>query len=808
MVDGVSSGMAGETASGTGGESKRRLWSGPGGRSLGRRWHAAKSRGRLVWQFSAKYAVVPLGSGFLLGRAIVLGTLHPFGTAFVVALAAIGQRGRSLVAAVGVLLAALSSPAGSAIDDPAAVLVFVWLAAALVGGWLRLAPWVSASGAMLGAASLRIVSAAFAGESLMTATVAGAVDLTAAWVLVPVVAQLFGPRSMGRVGHPSSAEQSGTADAFVRSAALLLFVSLLFIGTVGVHVAGYSVHAVLTRMLVLTASFTAGVGGGATAGTLLGLLTLLGGGGELWEALLFAGAGLGAGLGCLGVRRRKDDAARDLSRSGAVIGLIIAHLLLSSLAPERELIGIGVVHSLLAGGIVLFLPGTWLSRWRDMAGFAGQGGRPGGFGRSAWRRELLRFASVFEQAATTMVEGDARTSPRDVPLSLRPDGTARQAGKGQVGPVSDDDWGDTASDNFHDVHDELDSFVDDVYQMVCRGCSRELICWETYGYQTYRDVLTMVADSGAGDDAHRRANMGPSALPAGLKQRCIKPQHFAPGVEKLLELVHNRSRRERQMQQWQAPLQRQLNGLAEIIAGVAVEISRLEKETKSSAGVGPRFQLQTDYVHLPGDAAVVSGDSFVQVELPEERVAFIVCDGMGSGTRAAAESRAVVAMLSRFLEAGFDLPFCVQTINAVMLLRAKDESFVTVDASVVDLRDGTIHIAKTGAAPTYIHKGDDVEMVRADSLPLGVLPEVEVFETKRQLQLGDVFVMMSDGGLELGPARGDRGEWMRRHMQRLERPRPKQVVDSLFARAHYDVGQLLPDDLTIVAAQLLPAVVQ
>lgn len=266
------------------------------------------------------------------------------------------------------------------------------------------------------------------------------------------------------------------------------------------------------------------------------------------------------------------------------------------------------------------------------------------------------------------------------------------------------------------------------------------------------------------------------------------------------------------MQQWQAPLQRQLNGLADIIAGVADEIDRLHEAGPAPADTNavdhPRFQLQTDCVRMPGDPSVVSGDSFQQVQLPDERVAFIVCDGMGSGERAAAESQAVVAMLGRFLKAGFDLRFCVQTINAVMLLRAADESFVTVDVSVVNLRDGTLHIAKTGAAPTYVHRGYEAEMVRADSLPIGVLPAVEVYETRLDLNLGDVVVMMSDGGLELGPLRGDKGEWMRRHMERLERPRPREVVDSLFARTHRRTGHALPDDVTIVATQLLPAVIR
>lgn len=67
--------------------------------------------------------------------------------------------------------------------------------------------------------------------------------------------------------------------------------------------------------------------------------------------------------------------------------------------------------------------------------------------------------------------------------------------------------------------------------------------------------------------------------------------------------------------------------------------------------------------------------------------------------------------------------------------------------------------------------------------------------------------MMSDGGLDLGASKGDKGEAVRRLLARIPRPRPKALVDGLFSRTRRLRGPL-PDDITVVAAQLVPAVVE
>src|SRR5690625_5153610 len=53
--------------------------------------------------------LVPLIIGLFLGRAIVFGTMKPFGTAYVIALAAAGLRTQAFTATIGAIIGAATS---------------------------------------------------------------------------------------------------------------------------------------------------------------------------------------------------------------------------------------------------------------------------------------------------------------------------------------------------------------------------------------------------------------------------------------------------------------------------------------------------------------------------------------------------------------------------------------------------------------------------------------------------------------------------------------------------------------------------
>ena len=79
-----------------------------------------------------------------------------------------------------------------------------------------------------------------------------------------------------------------------------------------------------------------------------------------------------------------------------------------------------------------------------------------------------------------------------------------------------------------------------------------------------------------------------------------------------------------------------------------------------------------------------------------------ISDGMGSGEKAKKSSTTVIQMLKRLLTTGFDNEVSIGLINSAVNLNSNEETYATIDISIVDLNNGNIEFVKNGACPTYI----------------------------------------------------------------------------------------------------------
>ncbi len=383
--------------------------------------------------------------------------------------------------------------------------------------------------------------------------------------------------------------------------------------------------------------------------------------------------------------------------------------------------------------------------------------------------------------------------------------------------------------------ESFDRFVLDVAERVSRAVRNHAVCWESHVYGTYRDLLTTAAAVSDGGTAR------PEDLPEGLRGRCIKPQHLVAGINRLLtslrpvwhaasseddrenlQRVAGRAGRPRQPQRrrrsqrtctassrassraWRGSSGPWPIGWRSWIPTRGADHAGREAPLFVARRHKPRYRLAVDVAQSAAAGSHVSGDAFRRVDLPDHRVVLTLSDGMGTGQRAAVESEAAVTMLERFLVEGFDLAFAVQTINLVLLLRSPGETFATLDVCLFDLYTGSVQILKKGAPPTYIRRAAHVEVVRAESLPVGIFQSVETSTMEYRLHKGDLVVMVTDGALEFGSVTGDKAEALGRALRRMEPSGPHETVEGLFKRAHAAPDQPVRDDVTIVAAQLLP----
>ena len=199
----------------------------------------------------------------------------------------------------------------------------------------------------------------------------------------------------------------------------------------------------------------------------------------------------------------------------------------------------------------------------------------------------------------------------------------------------------------------------------------------------------------------------------------------------------------------------------------------------------------------------VAGDSYVSRMLPGGRHVLALSDGMGSGVSARQESHAALELMVESLRAGYTRAQALDVVNALMLMCTGREMYATMDLCVCDLHSGETAFEKLGACASYIVRDGEVRTIGADTLPVGVLPDVESRSLRMTLQAGDVVVMMTDGVRDAYPG----GEIaLREDIGKLAWLHPQSVGEKLIACAA-GAGEAC-DDMAILCARMSKTVLE
>jgi stage II sporulation protein E len=121
---------------------------------------------------------------------------------------------------------------------------------------------------------------------------------------------------------------------------------------------------------------------------------------------------------------------------------------------------------------------------------------------------------------------------------------------------------------------------------------------------------------------------------------------------------------------------------------------------------------------------------------------------MGSGAQAAFVSGVCAMFIEKMLSAGNRADITLRMLNNVIRsenMGCGEECSVTVDLLELDLMSGTASFIKSGAAPTYIARGDTVYKIYSRTMPVGIIKDADARITKFDTKPGDLIVMISDG---------------------------------------------------------------
>ena len=207
----------------------------------------------------------------------------------------------------------------------------------------------------------------------------------------------------------------------------------------------------------------------------------------------------------------------------------------------------------------------------------------------------------------------------------------------------------------------------------------------------------------------------------------------------------------------------------------------------------PIFEVAYGIAERRREGEETSGDSRSILCPSRSRRLFAICDGMGSGEAASKASRDAVNMIEGFYRAGFDDNIILSLVNKLLKL-SLDDSFTTLDISVIDTRTGGLDVIKLGSASSFIVRKDNVEALSCTLPPAGILDAIQPLTCRYQLFDGDMLVMMSDGVYDALESRG-----VMEIIDTLDTVNPQILADELLDRAKKNGAE---DDCTVLVMRI------
>lgn len=760
---------------------------------------ATVQRHSTAWLRRAGIAAAIMLAGFLLGRITLMGTMSPFGPAYVAA-CFLARRPESLLAAAGVCLGALLVPDATLYIVTVTVIISAALIALRAAGRRRWAALlITACAFLISAAIFRTQDV----QTFMMAVLEMLIGLVMAYVLHTLVS-VFSSRKKRQV---FGAEET----------ICLAVGAMIVVCSFGpLHIQGVYIANIAAMFLTLCMAYAGGAALGAGVGLALGTACCIGIGAEVVL------------IGMLGVSGMVAGTIRRLKKPGAALSFMLTGLLFT-IAFFRMALWYLVIIEMAAATLMFFLvPGKvflyagkyfdskarseyeyrmhakrfkelTVDRLKEVSGVFAQTGeifsqqalqtieKDDGisgvlsivadstckncvFKKSCWEKDFLSTYNVFGKLLS-IYETKGSISPHDV------DAAFAKKCFNVSGVIS------TAESVFG-------AYLLNVQWKKKIEQSRLITGKQLKGVAKVVSDIGQEMDTGFSFLETVEQRIAASLDAAGIRAREICAESsVAGGIAAQLKVKN-------------------YNGNTALVSAMENAVSRacgvkMKRMRDNMCSVGKlctvRFEQARRFGVLTGIAvaikAQVSGDSHSFQGLKDGRYMLMLCDGMGSGENAHRESAAAVSLTENFYQAGFDDVTIFETINRLLILKGNEEVFTTVDLCVLDLHTGVGKFTKIGAECSYIFRNDGVATVRPGSLPMGILEDVRPVSTQRKVVAGDMIVMMSDGITDKMDS--DAAFWF----ADIPKVNPQETADAILAKA---LGENKPDDdMTVMVSQII-----
>ncbi|MBQ2937558.1 MAG: SpoIIE family protein phosphatase [Clostridia bacterium] len=198
----------------------------------------------------------------------------------------------------------------------------------------------------------------------------------------------------------------------------------------------------------------------------------------------------------------------------------------------------------------------------------------------------------------------------------------------------------------------------------------------------------------------------------------------------------------------------------------------------------------------------ISGDCVLNIRLKDGKYLVALSDGMGSGEDARQSSNKALKMLENLLLSGFDKNTSIELINS-SLINQNEEIFATLDIAIIDLYKGNIEFIKSGACPTYIKEKNKVQIIKANSLPAGIINDANLQLFDRDISAGEIMLMCSDGILDSNVEYKNKELWIKYLLEDIDTTNTKRIADLILSEAIDNNYGVAKDDMSVVVCKFL-----
>ncbi len=211
----------------------------------------------------------------------------------------------------------------------------------------------------------------------------------------------------------------------------------------------------------------------------------------------------------------------------------------------------------------------------------------------------------------------------------------------------------------------------------------------------------------------------------------------------------------------------------------------------------PQFDACFGVAQRCKEGASVCGDCHSLTKIDEGRFLVSLCDGMGSGYKAYKNSQTAISLFESFYKSGLSRESSLEVANKILSACAED-SFATLDCAIFDLYDGKCDSIKIGASCGFLIGEDYVKIIENDSLPLGILDEIQPNFNTLTLNSGDILLLLSDGISDAFFSNTDTVDFLMSQNTK----NPQTLANNLLEEAIKNYGGVAKDDMTAICVKI------